>query len=170
MSFRVLSVALVLVILTPLVIKAGPPATAKIHFGQDVGSPFPPQDGHDGSFHAADKMVPRTVTIAQGGSVIFDISAFHQVAIYAAGTQPGDITVDPSTLEDWNVPCPPFTIPDFRINDPSNRVALGPSAICDDAEWTTPGGTFDQPGRYLITCTTAPHFVEADMFGWVIVR
>ena len=52
----------------------------------------------------------------------------------------------------------------------NNRVALSPGATCEHKEWTTPAGTFDQRGRYLIICTTAPHFVEADMFGWVIVK
>jgi len=43
---------------------------AEVEFGRDdVGSPFPPGQ-HDGSFHAFDKLFPRTVVIQRGGSVI----------------------------------------------------------------------------------------------------
>jgi len=57
------------------------------------------------------------------------------------------------------------------INDPDGRVALSPPLdFSDHQQWTTPGGTFDEPGRYLVICTTLPHFAEADMYGWVIVQ
>jgi hypothetical protein len=38
------------------------------------------------------------------------------------------------------------------------------------AVWTTPPGTFDQPGTYLVICTTQVHFLFAKMYGWVIVK
>jgi hypothetical protein len=63
--------------------------------------------------------------------------------------------------------CPPQ-----RIEDPEGRVALGPPQPppgAEEIEWTTPPGTFDEPGRYLVICTTRVHFVEAKMYGWVIV-
>ena len=38
------------------------------------------------------------------------------------------------------------------------------------ANWTTPAGTFDTPGRYLVLCNFAPHFAEFGMYGWVDVK
>ena len=31
-------------------------------------------------------------------------------------------------------------------------------------------GTFSVPGRYLVICNFLPHFVDNDMYGWVIVQ
>ncbi|MDH3244227.1 MAG: hypothetical protein OEM26_06400 [Saprospiraceae bacterium] len=144
---------------------------AYVLFGdEDAGSPFPPPDGHDQSIHAKDKMVPRTVVISQGGKVHYQVAAFHQVAIYEPGTKPGDINLSPATLDDLVVPFPPGVLPDFIINDPNGRVALSLPLSLGETEWTTPVGTFDEPGRYLVICTTLPHFAAADMFGWVIVK
>lgn len=146
---------------------AGPPDEAYVQFGTDQGSPFPPDSGHDRSFHAADKMVPRTVVISAGGTVTYDVSPFHQVAIYEPGTKPGDIELSDATLDDLVVPFPPFLIPGFIINDPDGRVGLSPPLALAPFEWSF---TFDEPGRYLVICTTLPHFAEADMFGWVMVQ
>lgn len=166
----VLLLMIVLVLALPVI--ASPPDTAYVHFGdENAGSPFPPNEGHDRSFHAVDKMVPRTVVISEGGSVTYNISPFHQVAIYGPGTIPGDIELSPDTLDDIVLPFPPFLIPDIIINDPDGRQALSPPlSFSDHREWTTPAGTFDEPGRYLVICTTLPHFAEADMYGWVIVQ
>ena len=148
--------------------QAATPSTATIVFGTEHGSPFPPPD-HDASFHAKDMLVPRTVVIARWGSVTFDIGALHQVAVYEPGTGPEDITVSPATLEDVT-PAPGVVIPDFRINDPDGRIALGPEQSFAPQQWTTPPGTFDAPGRYFVICTTTPHFAVARMYGWVIVK
>lgn len=146
--------------------RKGVPSSATIIFGDpNAGSPFPPEEGHDASHHASDKMVPRTVVIAEGGEVTFEVAPFHQVAIYDVGTEPEDIDI--TMTEDLTNP---FFIPDFIINDPNNRVALSPDLNVFPTVWTTPAGTFDEPGKYLVTCTTFPHFVEADMYGWVIVK
>ena len=165
-TFFLLMLALVMVV--PVI--ASPPDTAYVHFGTaNSGSPFSPE--HDQSFHATDKMVPRTVVISAGGSVTFNISPFHQVAIYEPGTNPGDIELSDATLDDIILPFPPFLVPNIIINDPDGREALSPPLSFDShQEWTTPAGTFDEPGRYLVICTTAPHFAEADMYGWVIVQ
>ena len=37
-------------------------------------------------------------------------------------------------------------------------------------DWTTPPGTFAQAGRYLVICTVRGHFLEYDMYGWVIAQ
>jgi hypothetical protein len=146
----------------------GLPLLAHVQFGIDEhGSPFPPPDEHDASGHARDHIYPREVVIARGGSVAFHIDQVHQVAVYRPGTEPSDIRVDASTLED--VDLGPFTIPDFRINDPVNRIVLGPPQKLFDQDWTTPAGTFAQAGRYLVICTTVPHFVASKMWAWVRV-
>ena len=145
------------------------PLLAHMQFGIDEhGSPFPPPDQHDGSGHARDHVYPREVIIARGGQVAFHIDLVHQVAVYEPGVDPEDIVVGPSTLED--VDLGPFILPNFRINDPTNRIVLGPPQQLFDQDWTTPAGTFDQPGRYLVICTSVPHFVASNMWGWVMVK
>jgi hypothetical protein len=138
--------------------------TAEVHFGTDeTGSPFPPAQ-HDQSFHSFDKLFPRTVVIQRGGSVTYEIYPCHQPAVYEPGTKPEDIDV--SLTEPIGVAiCPPD-----RINDPTGRLALAPPQTTVEAEWTTPPGTFDEPGVYLVICTTFVHFRFANMYGWVIVQ
>ena len=137
---------------------------AEFEFGIEegkVGSNF--EETHDRSFHAVDKIRTKTVTIARGGSVEFEIYPEHQPAIYEPGTRPEDI--DTSQTE----PIPLF--PDLvRITDDDGRIALAPDQSLEEKEWTSPPGTFDEPGKYLVICTTLVHFVEANMYAWVIVK
>ena len=149
---------------------AGVGSSAKMEFGEvthDVGSPFEPPVGHDASGHAQDKVRPRTVAIEAGGSVTFDVGPFHQVSIYEAGTEPEDITI---AFEDLTAP---FPIPGFLIVSPTGRIAsnnLTTSLTFGTSTWTSPAGTFDTPGKYFVMCRVAPHFLGAQMYGWVIVK
>ncbi len=140
----------------------GLPTSAVMQFGnKGTGSPFPPPAQHDASGHAADKMVPRTVTVAVGGTVTFLLNTpIHGIGVYAAGTQTADINPGVNQVMGG---CPPVPY----INDATNRLASFAS-ICA-------GGTmanqfqFNAPGRYLIICTFLPHFTVEDMWAWVIV-
>ena len=147
----------------PSLSAAGLPSSAVMRFGDPkAGSPFAPADGHDNSVHAKDKMVPRTVTIAAGGTVTFEVAPIHRVAVYDDGTEPEDISL--ANL----LPAPILGIPGFQIDDPVGRLALQ-----DAANFVVPrtfSYQFDTPGRYLVICITTPHFVEGDMWGWVIVQ
>jgi plastocyanin len=151
-------------------------SSATMQFGRDnVGSPFPAPTGHDASYHAIDNISPQNVNIAAGGTVTFNMGTFHQVAIYAPGTVPADIDV--TSTVDLFVPSPPAPAPDlvvaipgFIIDDPANRIATSPFSFFGPMTWTSPPGTFDQPGRYLVICTVVPHFVSAKMYAWVTVR
>lgn len=142
--------------------QGGPPASAVMEFGRDVGADRPPTHP---SFHAKDKVRPRTVVIRAGGTVHFDVAPAHQVGVYDSGTEPADIEVSPATLE----PSPgPLFIPDFVIDDPDRRIGLGPElSFFAGYQWSF---TFDEPGRYLVICTVTPHFVEAKMYGFVEVK
>lgn len=146
-------------LLAPAVL-AGPDASATVRFGtDDAGSSFAPITAHDASGNAKFNLVPKTVAIAEGGSVTYDIFVrfgIHQPAVYEAGSTPDDIQIQAF----------PF------VNDTDGRLALGPpvSGSPGTAAWTTPGGTFDEPGRYLILCNFAPHFAAFDMYGWVQVK
>jgi plastocyanin len=147
---------------------AGFGSTATMYFGKAVGSPFDPAEGHDASPHAADKVRPHIVTIGVGGSVTFEVGPFHQVSIYEAGTETDDI--DLSLIEDLTAP---FFIPDFLINDPEGRLAanqLTTTLSFTPSTWTSPAGTFDAPGRYLVLCRVFPHFAFSGMYGWVNVK
>jgi hypothetical protein len=144
-------------LLVPAVL-AGPDAAATVRFGNDeVGSPFPPITDHDQSGNGKFNLIPRTVTIARGGSVTYDILirfGFHQPMVYDVGTTPDDIAGGF-----------PF------LDDSGGLLATGPrvNAATGTATWTTPAGTFDEPGRYLVLCNFAPHFAEFGMYGWVNV-
>ncbi len=141
-------------------------ANAVMEFGRpDLGSAFPPPDGHDASTHAKDRMNPRTVVIAVGGTVTFRVAPFHNPAIYDQGTQPEDIEVSPRTLRPLSLG--PVFIPDFVIDDATNRLWQGSYSLAPQ-ELTSP--PFTAPGRYLVICTTVPHFVDNGMYGWVIVQ
>jgi hypothetical protein len=145
-------------------------ATTTVRFGiNELGSPFPPQDRHDHSSTAADMLVPQTVVISRGGSVTFRIDEVHQAAVYRPGVLPGDIRIDGTTLESADLGLG-IVLPQFRINDSNGRLALAPAQALVDRTWTTPPGTFAEPGRYLVICTSAPHFVLNRMYGWVIVQ
>ena len=149
------------------------PDNAIVSFGRDdVGSPFAPPSGHDQSGHARDNVRPQTVHISAGGSVTFVMGTFHQVAVYQPGIAPGDI--DTSLTVDLLAPSPPappgtVIIPDFLINDPTGRLAVGPFSFAP-MSWTSPDGTFNTPGKYLVICNVVPHFVGAKMYAWVVVR
>jgi hypothetical protein len=127
-----------------------------------TGSPFPPNPAHDSSANAKDNIVPRTVVIPVNGNVTYNIQGRHQVAIYDVGTRPEDISVPPGTG---------FAL----IDDPDDRVALGPAQnsppgpVINQGPWTTPAGTFDQPGTYLVICNVRPHF-QGGMYSWVRVQ
>ena len=114
--------------------------------------------GHDHSGNALENLVPRTVVIDRGGSVTYirEGTGRHQVAIYGPGTAPEDIDVT--------------ILSGGFINDGTDRVAKGPLPTgAGWTIWTTPAGTFAEPGRYLVICTFPAHFAEA-MYGWVIVK
>jgi hypothetical protein len=142
--------------------------TPLVKFGQNEhGSPFDPPLGHDHSTQAKDLLIPRTVVIPVGGQVTFEIDPFHRVNVYRPGTAPSDIDVTKLI----NFVSGPVFIPNFVIDDPTGRIAQSPPfQFAIDQTWTTPLGTFNAPGRYLIICNVLPHFVDNDMYGWVIVQ
>ena len=154
---------------TPSLAKAaGVGSSATMAFGKDVGSPFDPAEGHDGSFHARDKVYPHQVNISAGGSVTFEVGPFHQVSIYAAGTKFEDVV--PTGAEDLTAP---FPIPDFLIVAPAGLIAsnnLTTALSFAASQWVSPAGTFDTAGTYLVLCRVAPHFFEAHMHGYVTVK
>lgn len=136
--------------------------SAVVDFGRpEVGSPFPPPE-HDASYHAKDKLNPRTVVIAVGGTVTFRRAPVHLVAIYEPGTEPEDIDVTQLA---------PSPIPELPIiTDDDGLVAweeLDPATFFQFAEFEH---TFTAPGRYLVICRLMPHFAFANMYGWVIVK
>jgi plastocyanin len=150
--------------------QGGPPSSAVMRFGNNsAGSPFDPGSGHDRSNHARDNLIPSTVVISAGGTVTFLVEPVHQVAIYAPGTEPEDIRLIPGvTLFPYvGPPGPPF-IPNFLIDEPVNRIFLGPPISFVAGHQTS--FTFHAPGLYLVICSVTPHFAVNKMYGWVRVK
>lgn len=137
-----------------LVLAVGPvtaanPTMVLGRFGQGTGCQ--PGEGcvHDASFHSVDKIRPRALSVSAGTEVDFAIVGFHQAAIYAAGTKPSDVAVDPAAF--------PF------VGDGSGTIHIAPPLAPTSY-------TFESPGKYLVICYIAPHFQEAQMWGYVEVR
>jgi plastocyanin len=143
-----------------------PPLSAVVEFGQpDSGSPFAPTLQHDASSHAKDRPVPRTVVITQGGTVTFLIQArTHGLAIYEPGIEPGDINVGITQ------PAPPGCPPTPLLDDATGRIAVFDQPCAVGQTTDVVSYTFTDPGRHLFICTFSPHFVDFDMYGWVIVK
>lgn len=165
------ALALPIVVLTVLAFPqpsvADPPTEATVQFGQEHVADGIPPVGHPGSsaHHAVDSLVPRTVVIAAGGTVTFElpVGSVHQVAIYEDGTTPEDIDV--SAVVPQGAGCPPVPL----INDGVGRIALLGAQPCAGGP-TEVSYTFNAPGRYLVICTFLPHLTDTDMYGWVIVE
>jgi hypothetical protein len=117
-------------------------------------------------------LLPKVVTIKQGGAVNFVIAGFHQVAVYAPGTKPEDIN---TTLL---LPIPGAPPQVGLINDPKNRIFNGldprllspappsqPNLLSQDRVEVV---GFAKRGSYLVICSVNVHFVDG-MFGWVRV-
>jgi len=136
--------------------KSHPPVISAVEFGHPGV----------GSAEAEDTLNPRTTVVGVGATVYFGItSRVHGVAIYDAGTRPGD--VDTSMLIEGGGNCPGG----FRyINDTNNRVAIFNPPCSTNTQTGTVHHTFDRPGRYLVICTFDSHFNERDMYGWVWVK
>lgn len=144
--------------------RSGPDAATMEYGNPDAGSPFPPPSGHDASNHGRDKINPRTLVVDAGTTVRFVVNPTHRVVIYDDGTQPEDIEVSPATLVTLG------GIPNFGIDDPDDRLVIQPAAAFSFGAPSTFSYTFTEPGRYLVICGVAPHFVGFNMYGWVEVK
>ena len=154
-----------LAVVLPAAVIAGPDESASVSFGDpDVGSPNavgpPPIVIHDASINAQFNLVPRTAVVSAGGIVTFTVGGPtdrrppvpHQVAVCKSGIGPDDVVIaNPTAL---------------LINDP-NCPVVGPSPPSPSAVVQK---QFTAPGRYLVLCNLRPHFLEFNMYGWVIVK
>jgi plastocyanin len=133
-------------------LQVAPSTGAVMYFGQpnlNAGSDYFPPGSHDESYHGRDRVLPGTVTIDAGQKVTFRVLPGHRVAIYKPGKRPEDVVVNPAS---------------FFLFDPTQRIALQAAPV------PVISFTFIVPGRYLVICAITPHFVNANMYGWVIVR
>jgi hypothetical protein len=146
-----------------------PPLSAVVKFGDpDIRSPFPPRVSDEFSPDTDALVFPYHTIIRRGGAVTFEVAAFQQVAIYEPGIELSEIRIEKDTLE--SVAFGPFTISNYRVNDPTGRILLGPDPSQADHRWATPSGTFDEPGRYLVISVCVPFLSFARMHGWVEVQ
>jgi plastocyanin len=138
----------------------GPLSNATVSFGEWMTpvDRFPNNSPITANHH---ELIPQVATIKAGGTVNFIIAGFHQVTVYADGTQPGDINTA-LTVPVTQPPGPPL------INDPNNRIyrGLDPSLQPRDRVEVV---RFANPGTYLVICGVFPHFVNDRMFGFVRV-
>ena len=139
-------------------------SNATIQFGQlNGGSPFPPGSGHDHSFEGVDKLVPQTVVIDKNGTVTFNTFGVHAIAIYDDGTEPEDINTAVFKFEGGGCPHVPY------ITDTNHRIADLGAPPCAGGP-TTVKYTFPKAGKFLVICKFLPHFADANMTGYVVVR
>jgi plastocyanin len=159
----------------------GPPDEATILFGDPDaaslgkckgqggknGTPCGDRD-HDESQEAAEKLVPRNVTISVDGTVNFEIGGVHQAAIFPAGTKPEDVVLGGGVGFGG---CPGGPAGSLYIDD-ANAIDVLANPQCGGGSTTpsTAAATFDTPGKYLVICTFIPHFTGRDMYGWVTVK
>jgi plastocyanin len=148
-------VTLASTVVAVVAIAGGPVAAADpvMQFGRpDLGTGCSPaiECFDDASFQAVDKITPGALSVTVGTTVDFPVADFHQVAIY-----------EPGTTRDQIVPA------GFTVDDPNNRVFIGPSPFVGDASTEY---TFTSPGKYLVICNIAPHFQFTSMWGYVNVR
>lgn len=114
----------------------------------------------------ADRIDPRTVVVAAGDAVRFDIRAIsHQVAIYGPGTRPENI--DRTAL--GGVAETPGA--NNVLISAANRIAVSPTLPFE----TPPATEWDwdtsdlEPGTYLLLCTFVNHF-DLGMYGFAVVE
>lgn len=163
-AFTALFVLVGAALIVPAVVLAGPGSSVTVRYGNpNAGTSFEPAE-HDASFHAYDKINPRTVTISAGGSVSFAMLGFpHQVAVYNPGIGPEDIAVPAFPPED-----------NIFIGDSTGRKFLGTPPFGPGAPppgtQPTESVTFTTPGKYLMICNITPHFAFAKMYGWIDVK
>lgn len=138
-------------------VTGAPPLFATVIFGHEsTGSTSncgpdlaqcPPVRGVGQSAEAVDALVPRTVVIAEGGTVFFDNSGRpHVVGVCQEGVASGELSL-------------------AAVNNVMTDPRCAHGAPGADVTWT-----FDEPGEYLIICSFLPHFRDRGMYGRVIVQ
>ena len=139
----------------------GPLSNATVSFGAWMTplDRFPNSSPGASGHHV---VIPQVATIKAGGTVNFIISGIHQVIVYDAGTQPGDINTGLTTPTTGT----PAGIP--LINDPAHRIYRGPDPTLIQLRDRVEVVHFANPGTYLVICGVLPHFT-AGMYGFVRV-
>jgi hypothetical protein len=133
-------------------------------------------------------LVPKVVTITEGGAVNFIISGGHILAVYDHGTKLKDIdsAIEPNCAfplptSGITTPCSPVNaqgapVAGGILSDANGRIYRGPflntnPARRDGVEVVQ----FSKPGTYLVICARANHFFNPEtqkfeMFGFVEVK
>ena len=121
------------------------------------------------------ELIPDVVTITKGDSVSFIISGGHVVAVYDDGTKPEDIgdAIEPPCPATITAPCSPGPADNPTaggiLSNNTNRIYRGAflNLVRRDGVEVV---KFTKPGTYLVICARKNHFVNDDMFGFVVVR
>jgi plastocyanin len=142
---------------------------ATVSFGQWIADPNTPLDrlnaNPPGGTLNNHELIPNVVRIRAGGSVNFIISGLHNVQVYNDGTRPEDIKISP--------PDPLPGVAGGIIDDPDNRIYRGwdPNPIPNNFQRDRVEVVqFTEPGTYLVICGVVNHFLNDNMFGFVVVR
>lgn len=124
---------------------------------------------------------PQDVSVAAGARIRYDVSGFHQVAVYKvnADTSRSDVVTNRDAFFDTSIVLPGHA---NDIGDPTNRVAIGASPRDVDRDAVNRNDllgldiTINEPGRYLVLCAIRGHFFDEDpaarggMFGFINVN
>ncbi len=151
--------------------RAGRRADKTVSFG--LWETDPPLDRFFGNPAAGagnhPEVIPSIATVnisppdVNDGGVNFIISGNHVVAIYDDGTQPGEIN---TTLL-----VPDITTAGGVIDDPTKRIDRGSNqTAATGARDRVEVVRFSKPGTYLVICALRNHFVNDQMYGYVVVK
>jgi hypothetical protein len=141
----------------------GPLANATVSFGQwQHFDRFAGAGGPNDRTRNDHRLIPYEAKVKAGGAVNFIIGGFHQVIVYAPGTEITDINGG-LTVPVGVPPGPPL------IDDPNNRVFRGVDPSRQPTQDRVEVVVFHEPGRYLVICGVQPHFVMDRMHGFVDV-
>jgi len=119
-------------------------------------------------------MLPKDVTIDQGGVVHFLVAGFHQPVVYKPGTKPQDIVV-PATGTFIDDPTNQFYLginPTGVSTNPSNARNRVESVGFPATDGIVNGVVVShkaEPGVYLVICNVKQHF-QTGMFGFIEVK
>ena len=135
------------------------PVAVTVSFGAGLNTAQP---GNAANHH----VLPNMIHVQAGGVVNFNVAGFHQIFVYNPGKGPEDVVIaDPAALFINDVADLYYRgLAPAGGPPPGLPVTTNPSNASNRLESVS----FSKPGKYLVICNVAPHFVDG-MWAWIHV-